>query len=96
MNLAQMRLMNGQITDALTQLVQGGEAMDRLTEVYTARGGNGAVSALLTAHPEAADEINAFAALVADVTPIVVMLQGGLMEPGSAERAVLMERRGDA
>jgi hypothetical protein len=96
MTLTQMRLMYGLITDALTALAQGGEAMDRLTEVYTARGGNGAVAALLAANPEAADEINEFAALVADVTPIVTMLKAGLMKPASAERAVLMERRGDA
>lgn len=96
MTLSQLRLMHGLITDALTQLAQGGEAMGRLTEVYTARGGNSAVNALLAAHPEAADEINAFSELVADVTPIVVMLQGGLMKSGSTERRVLMERRGDA
>lgn len=96
MTLVQMRLMNELIIDALTQLAQGGESMDRLTEVYTARGGNNAITALLAAHPEAADEINAFTALVADVTPIVTMLQTGLMELASAERAVLMKRRGDA
>lgn len=96
MTLEQMRLMQGLITDAITQLAQGGEGMARLTEIYTARGGNTAVTALLAAHPEQADEINRFAALVADVTPVVVMLQNGLMKPASAERAVLMERRGDA
>lgn len=96
MTLAQLRLMYGLISDAITQLAQGGEAMDRMTEVFVARGGSAAVNALLTAHPEAADEINEFAALVADVTPVVVMLQSGLMAPASAERAVLMERRGDA
>ena len=96
MTLEQMRLMYGLITDALTQLAQGGEGMARMTEVYTARGGNAAVNDLLVAHPEVEDEINAFAALVADVTPVVVMLQNGLMKPASAERAVLMERRGDA
>lgn len=96
MNLQQMRLMQSLITDAITQLAQGGEAMDRLTEVYTARGGNAAVQQLLADNPEAADEINQFSALVADVTPIVTMLKSGLMKPASAERAVLMERRGDA
>ena len=96
MTLAQMQLMYGLITDALTNLAQGGEAMDRLTEVFTARGGAAAVNALLAAHPESADEINAFTALVADATPVVIMLKAGLMKPASAERAVLMERRGDA
>lgn len=95
MNLAQMRLMFGLITDALTQLAQGGEAMERLTEVFTARGGANAVDALLAENPEAAEEINAFSVLVADVTPIVTMLRNGLMKPASAERSVLMERRGD-
>lgn len=96
MNLQQMRLMQSLITDAITQLAQGGEAMDRLTEVYTARGGATTVNALLAAHPESAEEINAFVSLVADVTPVVTMLKSGLMKPASAERAVLMERRGDA
>lgn len=96
MSLAQMRLLNGLIIDALTQLVQGGEAMDRLTEVYTARGGAASITELLADHPEAAGEIGEFQELVADVTPIVTMLKNGLMKPASAERAVLMERRGDA
>lgn len=96
MTLEQMRLMASLITDALTQLAQGGEAIDRLTEVYAARGGAAAVTQLLTDNPAAADEIERFQALIADVTPVVVMLQNGLMLEGSTERAVLMERRGDA
>ena len=66
MTIEQMRLMYGLITDALTQLAQGGEAMNRLTEVFVARGGNDAVADLLAAYPDNADEINNFAALVAD------------------------------
>lgn len=96
MTLAQMRQMQALIIDALTQIVQGGERMDRLTEVFVARGGNAAIDQLLIDYPESVWEIEQFQSLVADITPIVVMLQNGLMKEGSAERSVLMERRGDS
>lgn len=95
MTLAQMRLMQGLITDAITKLAQGGEEMDRLTEAFVARGGTGAIGELRADNPDQADEIDQFAALVADVTPIVEILQSGLMAHNSAARAILMERRGD-
>ena len=96
MTLEQMRFMYGLISDALTKLVQGGEEMDRLTEVFVARGGNATIAQLKADYPENVDEIQDFQDLVTDVTPIVAMLQGGLMKENGPERAVLMQRRGDA
>lgn len=96
MTLEQLRETKAHTIDAVTDLVRGATKLILEAEVYGARGGADAVAALLAANPEEADEINEFADLVADVGPIVLMLEAGLMLEGSAERATLMERRGDA
>lgn len=96
MTIEQMRFMFSLISEALTKLVQGGEDMDRLTEVFLARGGVEAVNQLLVDNPDFAAEIQDFQELISNVTPIVVMLNNGLMKINSPERSVLMEHRSDA
>lgn len=96
MTLEQLRLFESLLIGGVTQLAQGAEILTRQLEVYNARGGNAAINALKTEHPNDVDEIERIQALLADAGPLVTAVNSGLMADGGDLRERLMRLRGDA